>query len=364
MNPFGLPLEAADWADLLALIGDDVAVGAADHERVAAAAARDLSVAVATGRWRFGEQHREPDRMVAGDIPAMRGQAALSLTGDAADGRYSPWVEGAAPAGLILTAPPYWLGAGATSAVLDSTPPGEQPELGCPVTVWFQQPLDVPAVSFPAHLATIMDLGSDPDGPQRRRLRAGAERSIRTLWSLSQAPGRGKVRGVLLGQGKAADLVGWIVEVPAADGDAWPAREVMFARRSLSAWRSILDVIAAIVAWGDWTEPDSEIPAAPDRQWLRRLRYGSTRRDEQAGKLAGVRVLDARRRARPASARASSIGTHASPVPHLRTGHFRQQLHGPRDDPWHETVWIPPTLVNPDGDWNGPVTVWRLPDPP
>ncbi len=75
MNPFGLPLEAANWADLLALIGDDVAVGPADHERVAAAAARDLSVAAATGRWRFGDQHREPDRMVAGDIPAMRSRS-------------------------------------------------------------------------------------------------------------------------------------------------------------------------------------------------------------------------------------------------------------------------------------------------
>lgn len=273
-------------------------------------------------------------------------------------------MEGAGPAAAILPAPPYWLPGPATAAVLDSAAPPERPSLGGAVTVWFEEPLGVPSVGFPGRLATIMDLGSDPDGPLRRRLTAGVERSIATPSHVSEAPAGGAgVRGVLLGHGKLDDLVGWVVEVPSADGDGWPAREVMFARRSLSVWSAVLDVVAAIVAWADWTEPERDIPVDPDRAWLRRLRYGSTRRDEQAGRLAGG---PGPRRPLPSPAgldTSSSVGTHASPVPHLRTGHFRRQAHGPRGDPWHETVWIPSNLINPPGDLHGLVAVWRLPEP-
>ena len=40
-------------------------------------------------------------------------------------------------------------------------------------------------------------------------------------------------------------------------------------------------------------------------------------------------------------------GTHASPRTHWRSGHWRQQPTGKRDNPEHKTIWIEPILVNP-----------------
>ncbi|MBN2258754.1 MAG: hypothetical protein JW704_13210, partial [Anaerolineaceae bacterium] len=39
-------------------------------------------------------------------------------------------------------------------------------------------------------------------------------------------------------------------------------------------------------------------------------------------------------------------GSHRSPVPHWREGHFRQQAIGPRSENKRKTVWIEPTIVN------------------
>jgi hypothetical protein len=40
------------------------------------------------------------------------------------------------------------------------------------------------------------------------------------------------------------------------------------------------------------------------------------------------------------------IGTHASPRTHWRSGHWRQQPYGSREQPQYKTTWIEPVLVN------------------
>ncbi len=126
-EPFGLPPSAEDWTALLATLrGADDAACKADISR-------DLTVAAATGRWSFAETHREPSRMIPGDILAMRAQVALGLTGDTPDGHYTPWEDGEPTAAAVLRAVPYWLPVGAEAAVLDSDPPPDQPRRGVPV---------------------------------------------------------------------------------------------------------------------------------------------------------------------------------------------------------------------------------------
>lgn len=44
--------------------------------------------------------------------------------------------------------------------------------------------------------------------------------------------------------------------------------------------------------------------------------------------------------------RVESTGTHASPQTHWRSGHWRQQPIGKRDNPEYKTIWIEPVLVN------------------
>lgn len=310
--------------------------------------------------------------MIPGDILGHAGRGRLGAYRGRPDGHYVPWEDGKPTAAAILRAVPYWLPAGAEAAVLDSEPPPDQPRLGAPSAVWLAEPLSIPPVAFPPHLATIADLGSDPDGRHRRRFTAPMERSIRTLRAICEAPGGSRVRGVLLTadrDGTLEDLIGWVIEIPVADDDLRRSRQIMFARRSLTAWLSVIDMLAAVVAWGDWTDPVGRVPDKPDRAWLRRLRYGATRRAEQSGEVGGVRVLDVRRRTRPAE-RSNALGTHASPVTHPRRGHFRRQVHGPRHDPWHETIWVRPTMVkipassapagSPCGDYRTPRKSWPV----
>lgn len=44
--------------------------------------------------------------------------------------------------------------------------------------------------------------------------------------------------------------------------------------------------------------------------------------------------------------RVEATGTHASPQTHWRSGHWRQQPIGKRDNPEYKTIWIEPVLVN------------------
>ncbi len=163
--------------------------------------------------------------------------------------------------------------------------------------------------------------------------------------------------------GRMEDGVGWLVRTPSDEPERADERTLILGRRSEAAWHSVLDLLAAIVSWGSWTEPPpiDAIPVDAPRTTLRALRKGKMRRLEEAGGLAGVLVLDARHR--PPSANTSGTGTHASPIPHVRRGHFKRVPIGPRDEGGREVRWIAPTLVNPEGEGRQ-VRVYRLPGPP
>jgi hypothetical protein len=128
-----------------------------------------------------------------------------------------------------------------------------------------------------------------------------------------------------------------------------PSRTVLFGRYSDADWAAVVEVLAAVVAWGDWTAPERPAPIAwdADRTSRRQLRKGRTRIVEEAGGLSNVVVLDARRHAPPGDA--AGEGTHASPITDLRRGHFRRVPVGPREQQRREVRWIPPTVVNPRG---------------
>jgi hypothetical protein len=69
--------------------------------------------------------------------------------------------------------------------------------------------------------------------------------------------------------------------------------------------------------------------------------------DPLAGGLAGLLVLDATRRT--SGRERDAVGTHASPITHVRSGHFKRVPVGPREEQRREIRWISPTIVNPDG---------------
>jgi hypothetical protein len=140
-----------------------------------------------------------------------------------------------------------------------------------------------------------------------------------------------------------------------------PSRTVLFGRYSDADWAAVVEVLAAVVAWGDWTAPERPAPIAwdADRTSRRQLRKGRTRIVEEAGGLSNVVVLDARRHAPPGDA--AGEGTHASPITDLRRGHFRRVPVGPREQQRREVRWIPPTVVNPLGPGRDTIRIYRLP---
>jgi hypothetical protein len=109
--------------------------------------------------------------------------------------------------------------------------------------------------------------------------------------------GEGWLEGVLLVVDESAhldDRVAWFVR----NGPAGkvPSRTVLFGRVSDADWAGVVEVLAAVVAWGDWTAPERLAPIAwdADRTSRRQLRKGCTRIVEEAGAMSNVVVLDAR----------------------------------------------------------------------
>jgi hypothetical protein len=322
--------------------------------------------------------YREPARLVPGDVLALSSLHATSLmvgppTANPKD--RAVYVENSALARTVLEARSYWLPAAAIEAVLmtEHLPDDLVAEIRLPVRsclVWFAQPVLIPgAGSVPdvtAQLESIRTLEATAPVAERGIERAPLE-GFEALVCIARRPLECTVEGVLLvadDDGRLGDGVAWLVRVPDDDPSVNGGRAVLFARRAWSQWRSILDVLAAIVCWGDWTLPE-QLPAfdALDatRSGRRELQKGRTRRLEEAGGLAGVVILDAHRRARSGG---DAGGTHASPITHVRRGHFRRVPIGPRDDGRREVRWIAPTIVNPDGAGRDIVRVYRLPGPP
>lgn len=360
-NPFGVP-ESLD--EFEALMGEADVGGVGSDRQIQSLlrrAGEDMALMTATRRWAFTPR-REPRQMVPGDVIAMRADLVFAAVGGGAVARFEPAPEGCALAEEILSSRPYWLPAPSIAGILAAKPPVEKPRLPWPrTTVWFGEPIQVPAgLVFPRRLMAAAERLERNSVPVHKVM----SQAMTAVAALVRRPDMARIRGLLIlarDDGEPIDAVGWLVEVASAEDDGWPARLVLLARRSLCAWRPMVEMVDALVAWGDWTEPEPmERPDRPDRAWSRGLRYGRTKDREEGGALAGVRLVDTRRRAHREYE--PSGGTHASPVTHTRVGHWRSQVVGPRDAGLREPRFIPATVVNPGGAAVRPA-VYILPRP-
>ncbi len=389
-NPLGVPVTLEDWEALLESVrsyAPEEWMAPARHSFGLAAsigpealtelpavreANREVSLMEATGRWRISARpFRQPSSFVPGDVLALRATATvhIALTGFK-DGVVIARRDALPLASLVQSAQSYWLPASGVEAVLDSEPPPGLDDLVLPARasiVWFAEPVAPSALLRPLEIAELTKSMWVPGTGTLRvdepwyPLAKADQALVRADANLDMA----RIEGVLLLADpnlRPTDAVAWMMATYEPDSPM-PERTPVLARRSLAGWRPVLDMISAIVAWGDWHPPAErlELDEAPTREQLRRLRFGRTRRLEESGSLAGVEVLDTRRRA-PAQA-SGGEDTHASPVTHFRRGHWQRYRHGPRDS-WHyETHWIPPMVVNPTGPGDSRRRVYRLPPP-
>ena len=189
--------------------------------------------------------------------------------------------------------------------------------------------------------------------------------SFSALAHVAHAPHECVVEGVMLTagvDGRLTDGIGWMICTPPAEGSGLDGRYVVLGRRSDAGWSNVIDLLASIICWGDWTAPEPlTLDLTADRSARRQIRKGKMCRLEEAGGLAGVLILDAARRS-PTRPR-DDAGTHASPITHVRSGHFKRVPVGPREEQRREVRWISPTIVNPDGAGTRQVRVYRLPAP-
>lgn len=174
--------------------------------------------------------------------------------------------------------------------------------------------------------------------------------------------------------GRLRDDLIWILAANPDPREAWPA-SLDRVRGLLRGWRSAAQLaplvhnVAAAIAWGTWQQPPPapDLPAdPPHRQFHKALKRNAVRVRERQGALLGVHVLDLGRtiahahRDNPTRDQAS----RASPIPHLRSGHFRRVRVGPRDHFRYEPRWIPPVWVQGDADKaTERLVVRRVPQP-
>jgi hypothetical protein len=367
-NAFGVPTSLDDWLELIGLAVGASATGDAEAGETAGQVVRRIQMAEATGRWRISSVngYRQPRRYVPGDVVALQALVALGVMAEADEGHTSIRTEQVGVARLALASQAYWLPAGVEAALLSSEPPGKDDlaTLRLPhqaSAVWFAQP---------ARVSEGPGLAPSLDSVLAEALQRGVQTHFETLWEGVELVNRvardpeAEIEGVVLladEDGRPRDEVAWVVRVAPEPPARWQ-RGIVLGRRSAAGWHGVLELLSAIVGWGDWRPPPAirDWAEEPSRSQLRQLRFGATKRAEEQGALAGVRVLDAHRR-RPAA-----VGEgvpHASPVTHLRRGHWRRQPVGPRDAGGRELRFIAPIVVNPGGRTDEVVRVYRLPRP-
>jgi hypothetical protein len=360
--------------------------------KVGMAMFRDAKLTEASGRW--GPGSLDPLRFVAGDVAAIRGIAAFTPVGGAGAILFTDQRPAAMPASgpdlevavehlwpflqaaAMYEAQSYFLPVTSALGILASQPP--PPEMLADLRL----PYSKVAVFFGADLAIPAELviGADPEA-HRRWLMESGEASAR--FGLAQpadilvpiALHGGYLSGVVLLEddgGGLADEVIWILasEDPPAHGpECDRGRGLAMGLRSRSSLDPFVANLAAAVSWGDWHPPEVtlDLPPAPGSPaWNEAVRSGRFRRQEPRGGFAGIRVLDVQRmhtRAKPARGSQAGDG-HASPVTHLRRGHWKRVRVGPRDDWSYSPRWIPPVVVNPMNAGQSQLRVYRLPLPP
>ncbi len=351
MNPLGLPAPPDHW-DLVESVGRFARDPAAILDQVR----WELRVAAQSGRWAttpFGGEPTPPLR--PGDVLALRSlPAVMDLDPDLGRSAIG------AVAGLVMDAAPHWLAGDVAESVASTPTPDELGgDLRMPFpaqAVWFSAPARLPVDVCPDWLVPHGAVGDD--GRTRwelgwpligwRKLVPTPLIPVPDLW----------LDGVILTAtdgGGLGDLVGWVVsERTATPERSRPVRSVLLGSLRLSSLAPVVMAMASIVAWGDWvTTRGRPLSSGADRRTLRRWL-----RDGDPASLGAVRVLDMGHRHTDPD---RPLGGHASPVTHLRRGHWRRQAIGSRDSGQREWRWISPVVVNPDGGADRRVTVWRLP---
>jgi len=350
----------------------------------AATLRRDAALMRASRRWEADAP--QPDVFVPGDVAALRWNlctflASISQTLDDVERLYPKLKDVLAATDLqvgyllldLVNAVPYFLPTDMALGILSSRPPdtGMLEELRLP----FERVL----VLFGT------DLHVDPNlhpWPAERSVNWQSETVLKGL-----AAGHGYVTGMVLladSEGHLRDDLLWLVAVD-VDAEADPKQPAasppsQFRLRTVvRGWRSaadltpLIDNVAAAVAWGAWQQPE-RVPDLPDdpstRQWRKTIKRGVFRRREPAGGAVGVHVLDVNKtlsRAQHARQPAREPGGrhHASPVTHLRRGHWRSVWVGSRsnDTRHREPRWIPAVVVQGRGAAADRMVVRRLPAP-
>jgi hypothetical protein len=400
VTPLGIPVQGSDFHSSehqLERIGGLNVVNPAAVREMLSSLLRDARLQATGGRWRIGQA--DPDRFVPGDVAAIRAVASDSVVrgvGAMSVERTRTLHLRAMPTGnldlvsdsegllveldpeRLLDQPlaasllvdlyhavPYFIPTTAAAAVLASRPPSQtlQQELRLP----FERTL----VLFGA------DLELDRDGfPWPERF---PYQELDRFGVVGELIARGGyLSGLVLladDHGYLRDDVVWVLAANPRPEEPWPAsldriRGLVRGFRSAATLAPLVTNVAAAVAWAVWRDPPPTPPDLPadasSRKLRKALKHNSYRVRERQGALVGVRTLDlARNTARSNRGEREGLGSvRTSPIPHMRSGHFRNVRVGPRNDFHYEPRWIPPTWVR--GDLEGAherLTVRRVPPP-
>jgi hypothetical protein len=399
VTPLGIPVQPSDF-DLshreLERTGRLKNINRTVIRQVIDALVRDAALQKASGRWNPGRP--DPDEFVPGDIAPIRviasdsivrGVGAISL-GRARTMHVRADVSGALDLvsdreGLVVAldpdrlveqpivasllvevygAVPYFIPTTAAAAVLASRPPSHT----------LQQELRVPFERTLVLFGT--DLEIDPEAfPWPDRFRRDQLDRFGVVGELVDRGGHLSGLVLLADQdGHLRDDVIWLVAANPRPYEPWPAsldriRGLVRGYRSAASLAPLVTNVAAAVAWAAWRQP----PPPPDlpvdataRQLRKAFKRNSVRVRERQGAFVGVRMLDVARNAArsPGTERDHAGLGRASPIPHMRSGHFRNVRVGPRRDFHYEPRWIPPTWVRGDLEAvDQRLVVRRIPSP-
>src|SRR6266496_2752503 len=354
VTPLGIPVQPEDF-DVshreLQRVGGLKDVNRVTVRQVLDALLRDEALQASSGRWIPGRA--DPDQFVPGDVAAIRAVAADSIVwnlGAISMERARTVHLRAKPSGDLYLAVPYFIPTTAAAAVLASRPPSQT----------LQQELRVP---FERTLVLFgSDLELDPDAfPWPKQFPHAELDRFGVVGELIERGGH--LSGLVLladHQGYLRDDVIWLVAANPRPHEPWPAnldriRGLVRGYRSAATLAPLVTNVAAAVAWAVWRDPPvpPDLPSHPTPRQLREaLKRNSVRARERKGALVGVRTLDLARNTdrAPRTERDRSGPGRASPIPHMRSGHFRNVRVGPRNDFHYEPRWIPPTWVRGDLD--------------
>lgn len=371
-NPLGLADTVEGWWDLARRVR---ARRGRSVESLLAQGAWEERVSRQYGRWPWGSPHgAEPARRVPADVLVLRTLAAGSDLGlglpDPAD---APGYRGGLAA-AALDGVPHWLPSRTAEGIAHSEPPPAEmlADLRLPwgeSAVWFGAPAQLGRADglLPEAVRAAVRDARSPDGRVRLddvpwELAVGAAALVSA--DPEDAPAGlvdVAVDGAVLladDEGRPSDLMVWALAAtpPASAVRSRPIRLLAPALRSRSDLADAVDNLLAVVAWGDWCTPEARGVPEPgvDRRELRKWLRGN-----DPSVLGPVRVLDVPDRSHGRRSSDLLATSHASPVTHLRRGHWRNQYRRSTDD--HQPVWIAPVVVNPGGVDDAQVVVWRLP---